>query len=46
MLEDQDFKAKVTREEIEEMNKDLFERIGKVAKDALESSEVTKVTNS
>lgn len=43
MLEDIDFKAKVTREEFEEMNKDLFERVIQPIEDALKTSQVTLV---
>ena len=43
LLDDQDFKAKVTREEFESMCSDLFERIGKVVQDALKTSEMTMV---
>ncbi|XP_061188994.1 hypoxia up-regulated protein 1-like isoform X1 [Saccostrea echinata] len=41
LLEDIDFKAKVTRDEFEEMNKDLFERVLKPIEDALKTSHVT-----
>lgn len=41
LLEDIDFKAKVTREDFEEMNKDLFDRVTKPIEDALQTSQVT-----
>lgn len=44
MLDDQDFKAKVTRTEFEEMCADLFDEIEQVVKDALTSSEFTMVS--
>ena len=43
LLDDEDFKAKVTRAELEEMCVDIFDRIGAVVEDALKSSEVTMV---
>ena len=43
LLDDVDFKAKVTRAELEEMCADVFERIGAVVAEALRSSEVTMV---
>ena len=45
LLEDIDFKAKVSREEFEEMNKDLFDRVTKPIEDALHTSQVTLVRN-
>ena len=44
MLDDQDFKARVTRAEVEAMCSDLFDRVGVVVKDALKSSEITLVS--
>lgn len=41
LLDDEDFRAKVTREEFESLGQDLFDRIEKVVKDALASSEMT-----
>lgn len=41
LLEDIDFKAKVTRDDFEEMNKDLFDRVTKPIEDALQTSQVT-----
>ena len=41
LLDDKDFKALVTRAELEEMCSDIFERIGRVVEEALRSSEVT-----
>lgn len=41
LLDDEDFRAKVTREEFESLGQDLFDRIEKVIKDALASSEMT-----
>lgn len=43
LLDDQDFRAKVTRDEFETMCADLFERIGKTVADALKTSEMTMV---
>lgn len=43
LMDDVDFKAKVTREELETMSADLFERVKVVAQDALKISEVTPV---
>lgn len=41
LLDDEDFRVKVTREQFEEICSDLFERVTKVITDALKSSEVT-----
>ncbi|KAL5019858.1 hypothetical protein ScPMuIL_002750 [Solemya velum] len=41
LLEEIDFRAKVTRQELEEMNKDLYQRITKPIEDAMKSSEIT-----
>lgn len=41
---DQDFRAKVTRSELEEMCKDLFERVADPITQALKSSSVTLVS--
>ena len=46
LLDDEDFKAKVTRAEFEEMCADLFQRFSKPLLDALKSSEVTWVCTS
>ena len=46
LLDDEDFRAKVTREEFEEMCKDLFNRVAKPVEDALSSSQVTLVGQS
>lgn len=43
LLDDEDFRTKVTREEFENLGQDLFDRIEKVIKDALASSEMTMV---
>ena len=43
LLDDEDFKAPVTRAEFEELCTDLFDRISKPVKDALKASEVTWV---
>lgn len=43
-MDDVDFKAKVTREELETMCEDIFEKIGKVIEEALRSSEMTMVS--
>lgn len=45
LMDDQDFKAKVTREEFEAMCGDLFERIAAPVQEALRSSEVTLVSH-
>ena len=44
VMDDVDFKAKVTREELETMCEDIFEKIGKVIEEALRSSEMTMVS--
>lgn len=41
LLDDEDFRAKVTREEFEGLGQDLFDRIEKVVKDALATSEMS-----
>ena len=41
LLDDQDFKVQVLREELEEMCGDMFDRIAKVVDDAIKSSEMT-----
>lgn len=41
LLEEIDFRAKVTREELEEMSTDLFEKVTKPIEEALKISEVT-----
>lgn len=43
LLDDEDFRFKVTREELEDLCQDLFSRIGKVVQDALTSSEMSMV---
>ena len=43
-MDDVDFKAKVTREELETMCEDIFEKIGEVIEEALRSSEMTMVS--
>lgn len=43
MIDDQDFKAKVTREEFETMCADLFDRIAATVQEALKTSEMTLV---
>ena len=43
-MDDVDFKAKVTREELETMCEDIFEKIGKVIEEALRSSEMSMVS--
>ena len=43
LFEDEDFRAKVTREEYEALCSDLFDRVGKVIRDALSSSHLTMV---
>ncbi|XP_067678637.1 hypoxia up-regulated protein 1-like isoform X2 [Haliotis asinina] len=41
LLDEQDFRAKVTREELEELCKDVFPRVIKPIEDALHASEIT-----
>ncbi|XP_055958763.1 hypoxia up-regulated protein 1 isoform X2 [Patella vulgata] len=41
LLEEKDFRAKVTRAELEEMSADLFDRVAKPIEDALRTSEIT-----
>ncbi|KAL4229247.1 Hypoxia up-regulated protein 1 [Mactra antiquata] len=41
LLDDEDFKMKVTRQELEEMCEDMFERVTKPIEDALKASEIT-----
>ncbi|XP_064650580.1 hypoxia up-regulated protein 1-like isoform X14 [Lineus longissimus] len=41
LLDDRDFRAKVTREEFEELCSDLFERVAKPLEDALKSAHMT-----
>ncbi|KAK2147196.1 hypothetical protein LSH36_564g01052 [Paralvinella palmiformis] len=41
LLDDKDFRVKVTREQFEEICSDLFQRVNNVIADALKSSEVT-----
>lgn len=43
LLEDVDFRLKVTREELEEMCIDLYDRVGKPVKQALEAADMTMV---
>ncbi len=43
-MDDQDFKAKVTRAEFEEMCADLFERVPEPVEDAMRFSELTWVS--
>ena len=45
LLDDQDFKTKVTREEYEGLCKDLFDRVAKPVQDAIKISEVTWVSS-
>lgn len=42
-MDDVDFKVKVTREQLETMCEDIFEKIGAVVEEALRSSEMTMV---
>ena len=44
-MEDVDFSTKVTREELESMCADLFDRVGKPVTDALKSADITMVTD-
>ena len=43
LMDDVDFKAKVTREEFETLCADLFERVKKPALDAIKSAEIISV---
>lgn len=43
MFEEIDFKAKVTREELEELCADLYERIDESVKQALKIADITMV---
>ena len=45
LLEDVDFSTKVTREDLESMCADLFDRVGKPVTDALNSADITMVTD-
>ena len=45
LIDEIDFKTKVTREQLETMSADLFQRIQNVVNDALKMSEVTAVNN-
>ena len=45
LLEDVDFSTKVTREDLESMCADLFDRVGKPVTDALKSADITMVTD-
>lgn len=44
-MEDVDFKAKVTREELETMCADIFERIAVPVQEALKNSEMSMVSS-
>jgi len=44
LLEDVDFRLRVTREELEEMCADLYDRVGKPVKQALEAADMTIVS--
>jgi len=43
LLDDEDFKMKVLREELETMCADMFDRVTEPIKDALKASEITLV---
>lgn len=45
LMDDVDFKAKVTREELETMCADLFDRIKKPIEDAIKSAEILPVSS-
>lgn len=44
-MDDQDFKVKVTREELEKMSADIFDKIAAPVKQALQSSDMTMVSS-
>lgn len=44
LLEDVDFRQKVTRAELEELCSDLFERVGDPVQQALQAADMTMVT--
>lgn len=44
LLEDVDFRLKVTREELDEMCADLYDRVREPVKQALEAAEMTMVS--
>jgi hypoxia up-regulated 1 len=44
LMDDVDFKAKVTREEFEKMCSDLFENVKKPVQDAIKMAEINSVT--
>jgi hypothetical protein len=46
LFEDEDFRTKVTREEFELLCQDLIDRVDKVVKDALSTSQLTMVSSS
>lgn len=43
LLEEIDFRTKVTREELEDLSKDLFEKVTKPIEEALKISQITMV---
>ena len=43
LLDDEDFKMKVTRAELEHLCEDMFDRVTKPIEDALKASEITLV---
>ncbi len=45
LLEDVDFRTKVTREEFEELCSDLFDRVGKPVSQALEAADMTMASS-
>ena len=44
LLDDEDFKLKVTRAELEHLSEDMFDRVTKPIEDALKASEITTVS--
>ena len=46
LLEDVDFRFKVTREELDEMCSDLYDRVKDPVRQALEAAEMTMVSGS
>ena len=44
LLDDEDFKMKVTRAELEHLCEDIYDRVTKPIEDALKASEITPVS--
>ena len=45
LLEDVDFRTKVSRDDFEELCSDLFDRVGDPVRQALQATEITMVSN-